>query len=814
MFRRCVVVILGIQRDAFRLDNSPERRCFVRLISAVVIVGAFVIWQSVSRGATLYWDTNEGVPGCGLGNGDWFASNWSADVAGSITTGVWTNGSDAVLSAGSDATGNLTISANSTEILIGNLTVEEGNILIVGSSAFNYASKQTWTTNAGGSLYLDNDIASNNGASLTIKSDGNTTLNGTLNSSGMVNKTGTGVLFLNGVTNLTTSNGNLSVSAGTVSIQNGSIQANGLSITGSGSKVILSGASLNLTKGFSVDGGSGTPCAFQMTGGTLNCGGSLSVGSGYTTASTLQSGGTATMDTLRVGISSVGTYNLSGTAVLYSRESLVGGNQGIGSFVQSGGAHIVSADLTVGYRSTLSGRDGYYQLDAGTLSTGATFLGSWYGDGNFQQNGGEFAAGFLGVKSPCSYTMRGGQLSAMDSMYVGGTLDLGGTNAASVSVGGIANLCGATIIGGQQATFSVAPDSLVIFPADFNPNTRFASFSNKGLVSNLGSGVNIPVGRVVKGSGTIVDHVYCAGSLLQQAGYTVPTLALISNNSINLKTGIMVDGGTARLGPAATVTVNDSISGIAGGELQSQYMNVGYGDSGSFNQTGGSVSASSLTIGISTGNSRVSGTYTISGGSLAVDSGLTLGATQGNGTMQQIGGQVRVGSALTIGTGGHAGPPLAIYEICGGSLSAAGITVGGTYAFGTFEVLGSDAIIVDTGSFSLAPNNGGGFGQLFSHVEEDGLSTIVVSGKATLAGSWELFDDGAPCGRWNVLTAEGGVTSPGTVRLPDATWSWGIDAGTTLWVQHVPEPSALALLGASAFGLLGVVLRRRVVRCA
>ena len=321
------------------------------------------------------------------------------------------------------------------------------------------------------------------------------------------------------------------------------------------------------------------------------------------------------------------------------------------------------------------------------MNTGSTFVGS--NDGEFQQNGGVFETGFLAIRYGSSYTMRGGQLSTLDSVYAGGTFDFG-VNAAAVSVAGIANFSGATIVGGQQTSFSVGPDSLAIFPAGFDPAIEFGSFSNNGLVTNLGSDIEISAGRIVKGNGTIVDHVYCAGSLLQEAAFAIPRLSFISSNSINLKKGITVDGGVVQLGAASTLIVNDQISGITDGQLETSTMQVAdKSGTGQFTQSGGAVTAYSLTVASSTGNSRVSGGYEISGGSLSVLGNLTLGATQGDGTVRQTGGQVDVGGNLIIGTGGHGGPPLGTYQIAAGTLTAANITGGGTYATGTLEVFGS-----------------------------------------------------------------------------------------------------------------------------
>lgn len=789
---------------ARRVDEGCVRRRYLSLGALLLLLLLLLNgWAADGRAGTLYWDSNGAVPGCGTGNGDWVTSNWSTDPLGAAATSPWTDGSDAVFSAGSDATGDVNITASTGDVLVGNLSVEEGSVSIAGSGSLRFSGNQTWTVNAGTGLSVANNVTNVNGTTLTINSLGNTTLSGALTGNSGLTKTGAGGLTLSGDINLMTSKGYLTVSGGTA-VANGTIQPYGAIVSGSSGgsgRLLLSGGTMDVYSGLFVGGTSGAPGTFEMTGGTLTAANYLSVGSDSCTPSISQSGGIATCDSLRVGVrytySNVATYRLSGNGELRSRESLVGGDWGTGSFYQTGGSHVVSANLTLGYMASCYG---YYQLDGGTLTTGSTFLGSYYGDGDFQQNGGSFSAGYLNVKPGHSYTMRGGQLSALDSAFIGGTFDLG-SSRGSVTMGGIANFSRATILGGQQTMFSVGSDSLVIFPAGFNPAAQLASFVNNGLVAYADDAVTIPAGRTVKGSGTIANPIYCAGSLLQQAAWTVPTSASVSNNSINLTTGIMVDGGTVHLGRAANLYVRDSSSGISGGELQTSSLQVGNNTPGTFTQTGGTVTASTMTVGSSTGNSRITGTYAISSGSLSVVNNLVLGSTQGQGILQQAGGQVSVGT-LTLGTGGHGGPPLALYQISGGTLSAGTLTAGGMYATGTLEVFGSDPVI-STGSFQLASPLGTACGRLFSHVEDDGISTISVTGNASLPGTWQVFDDGAPAGRWNVLQASGTVSTPGTVLLPDATWSWGIDSSNTLWVQHVPEPSTGVLL---ASGVLGVLI--------
>jgi fibronectin-binding autotransporter adhesin len=803
--RRGRRVFLHQQRLRAHVKESLYSIVWRWTVNVALLALLAVHGSSAARGSMLYWDTNGATAGCGSGNGDWQGANWSGDSSGMTATGLWTNGSDAVFSAGSDTTGSFTVTAPS-DLTLGNLAVEEGNANFVGSGVLSIAPSSTWTINSAANLAVINDL-NPGGALFTVNTAGNATFSGAISGSGSLTKTGTGILELAGVNNLSGSTAYLNVNAGTLLVPQGTTQATSISLAGSGTSMTLSGGSISLIYGFSVGGVAGMPCNFHMTGGTLNCGSSLSVGSDNNTPSISQSGGLATSNQLRVGVRytyfNVATYTLSGTGILQSQEALVGGDWGRGSFYQTGGTHTVASDLTLGYAANCYG---YYQLDGGSLTTASTFLGSYYGDGDFRQNGGTFAAGYLDVKYGHTFTLRGGQFSALDSCRIGGTFDFG-ANAASVSTAGIANFAGATIVGGQGTTFSVAADSLVIFPTGFDPVARFSSFVNNGLVSYFGSAVTIPAGHTVRGNGTIVDHVYCSGALLQQASYTVPTLSSISNNSINLKGGITVDGGNVQLGPAATLTVNDTTSGITSGTIQTNYFNVANSADGQFNQSGGSISAANANIGFSNGNSRVTGEYVISGGTLSVTNQATMGSTQGLGMLRQTGGQVNVGSTLTIGTGGHAGPPEAHYDIFAGSLSAGTITIGGTYAIGTLDVHGDDATIT-ANLLSLFSGAGGVYGELISDIDQDGLSTIFVSGNASLGGRWLVNDDGAGFGRWNVVTAGQILSTPASVTLPGTDWTCGVENNRTLWVQHVPEPSVVGLLGMAAITVLGYTCRR------
>lgn len=85
-----------------------------------------------SQAASLYWDTNGATTGAGGATpaGIWGTDSfWSLSSAGTAATAGWTNGSIAVFSAGSDATGAFAVTLNGTQTA-GGVTFEEGIVTL------------------------------------------------------------------------------------------------------------------------------------------------------------------------------------------------------------------------------------------------------------------------------------------------------------------------------------------------------------------------------------------------------------------------------------------------------------------------------------------------------------------------------------------------------------------------------------------------------------------------------------------------------------------------------------------------------------
>jgi len=257
----------------------------------------------------------------------------------------------------------------------------------------------------------------------------------------------------------------------------------------------------------------------------------------------------------------------------------------------------------------------------------------------------------------------------------------------------------------------------------------------------------------------------------------------------------------ARYGTGASTvgTVN-----MTGGTISAvrEYIGDGAGANGGvFNHSGGTNTVSDyLPIGddaSSTGAYNLSGTGILNLTGSTAEFGMTVG-NNGTGTFNQTGGTINGDRKVKVGRYGTG-----TYAISGGTMDVFKLEISDNVSgSGTFKVTGDDATINLDWYVSR-----GGNGTLVSELDADGLSTINVTDKALLSGTWNVTDLGAVAGTYNVLVAADGFdgTSFDTVNLPSDDWSWGIDGGTTLYVEYIPEPATLSLL---LVGGLAVLVKR------
>ena len=385
---------------------------------------------------------------------------------------------------------------------------------------------------------------------------------------------------------------------------------------------------------------------------------------------------------------------------------------------------------------------GYGNQTGGTVQVGqAAYIGDG-GAGIATQTGGNFNTTthlYLGLGgAQGTYRLKGGTLSVGSNIFGGtgtGTMVLdGGTLSLAGSIFNVTNL----VLGDEQAgSWTLGTGKTLTVTNQVVGKNFTGAFTQSGGTNNAGT---LTLGQT-SGSGTYL----LTGGNLNVSGQVVDGTG----------TGtLQIDGGT--FAPGGNVTVDN--------------LKVGITVTGSHTQSANSYSVGTLTMG--------SGTYTLSGGSLAV-SGDVVNAT-GTATLALNGGsfspsgdvsvdnlQVGVNAAashtLTAGTwqagsltfgvqGGGAGT----LALDGGVLNVSGnVSVGtgtGTLILngGTFNAGGS----VNVGNLKLAATNDVSFTQASNSYT---AGSLVLGMNAGRSGSWRL--DG---GTLNVASIP---DSPGTGSL-------------------------------------------------
>jgi outer membrane autotransporter protein len=379
----------------------------------------------------------------------------------------------------------------------------------------------------------------------------------------------------------------------------------------------------------------------------------------------------------------------------------------------------------------------------------------------------------------------------------GGTLDFPSTtNGAGVGFGGtgtINQLAGNVVVTGL---FGIGADGNVTTPALGSAggtgvyNISSGTFSAAQLEIGIGSqdGGTTPTSGLLNITGGEVDSPALVLGVANGASSISNTTGAITQSAGLLNT----IGGTFEIGEATGGVGSYGLGGT--GTFTAGIVNVGdnAGSSGTFTQSGGTATVSSLIVGESG-----SGTANVSGGHLTINTAglITLGdGPNGSGAFSQSGGTITLNgtASLNVGAAGNgtysqsgglitdintgdievgSGTGNGTYTMSGGTLTSHGtFNVGGGTGTATFNYNGGT--LTFTQSMNINANG------TFNQGANFNVSAIAGTPLALNAGAVYNLDSGT-------LTIAGTMTTPGSSGISAASTATFNFAGGTVLSSNV-----------------------------
>jgi len=466
------------------------------------------------------------------------------------------------------------------------------------------------------------------------------------------------------------------------------------------------------------------------------------------------------------------------------------GSNGSGTFAQSGGFNQVGGSLGGGLSLGVNATDmGLYKLSStGTLgvvgNTNSETIGE-NGTGSFMQSGGlnsdqSFSNAFVlgeNTNSTGTYNLSAGSVGVSGDESVGysgnGTFNQsGGTNI--ISGGGGANQLdlgentggtGTYILSGG-GTLSIAGPTQIFENVGYEGSGSFIQTGGSNTIGTGDSG-SLQIGA---DSGAVGTYSLSGGLLTVNGGVGVGGfdggLGIGAGGTGTLTvsgSGRMVGNSSLYIFPNGTVSASSLV--VGGGTAFAGNIVIGPGaDIGTVNQSGGSNTLSDdLELGALDGTT---GSYTLSAGSLAVTADETLGF-EGTGVFNQTGGTNTVGGTLYLAGENTA---TGTYALSGGTLTVDGsadvgysnVGSGGTGVLtvsSTGQMVVSNTLTIYNFSSVTASNEyvGGASAANASIVVGPGGDNGVINqtaGTNTLSNDLEL---GVGVGTTGTYTLSGGV---------------------------------------------------------
>ena len=593
--------------------------------------------------------------------------SWGLNDGGVIYQGTITTTGSAQLLAGSDAsvTGTTLTSGSTIDVQ------DEGDLTISGGMTLNGTIRADAATSY--SYILFNDAGNE-----SVTGTGNIVLNASGGSTAALsNSSTTGRVSIgSGITITAPTGGSISGAITSAASITGSGSGSTLTIDGQAAEGFINTGTITANGGSTLDLNN-----FNNAGGSVVASSAtVNLGGNFSTADV----GTITRTGSASAVNIVGVLNNSGKTFTLTNTTgswglLDDGTISGGTFTTTG-----SAQLLAGANSTLQGIN---------LSSGSTVAVQ---DGGYLYiNGAMILNGTLRADTATSYSQI--IFNDVNDQTIGGTgaiiLNQSGSAIASIlndSAAGIVNLgAGLTISalnGGNISGYFASSATILNSGANHTLNidsgstSQFILFKNSGLISVTSSGIltgtsieNLPAGNINDSGGAFAyltgmqnyGAIYVNSAEMQFTGGWINNL-----NATVTATNLGAISSTGATSNSGTITLTNAFF-FGGGETFTNLgqVNLSAGDNfnavsgtlalngGTFNQTGGVVNATQVTIAPAasvTANFNVSGGLanvttllaSISGGSGRIN-------VTGTGTLNISSGlTVRTGNVLTIGTGG------------------------------------------------------------------------------------------------------------------------------------------------------------------
>ena len=722
----------------------------------------------------------QGTPG-GIGD----TAGPSVSVAGDLSVGMQ-SGSQGTYTIND---GTLTVGGG---ILIGQASTANnqfiqngGSVIITGSAGGDsrYTPLNFWAPSWSnpGQLVIGGEEPSDNGTGTYTMYDGPAGAPSTLTANFIsIGYSGTGTF--NQVGGSVTTNG---IDMGDCGGCNGSSAAGFYNLTGNGQLTVNGGVSVgDFGYGYFTQNGAATT-------NTIN--GTLSIGNGAVPTPQYPTD------------PSIPFYNRSGTYELdagtLSTQYTVVGSQGLGTFIQTGGAHIVQDTLTVGQQNLqpLSGPEGsgtydspvfggpapgYYYMSGGTLTaggdpspghdtSGAGIIVGDAGDGTFNQTGGSVTSGVVGANR--------GDLIVSAQTGSTGVYNLGVTGQSESNAPTL-QVYGDTTIGRDAA-------GLITFQI---PNPAYTQGSNlpmtltetipgaasNGTLNIAGNGTSVSINQYTgfnsHNGGNLVVGLNGTGAVTQTDQSTVyldHNLVLGANQGATGSYTLTATPVSTSPSPGDWSTYNLTvgsdldIGGMQTDAYGNNFQTAQNGGTGAFNASSGDayvVGAVNVGNNGGTGNLNVSGTAT-----LTVQTGMNVGDNNASGSGAATGTVTQIGGTVTVGLG----------------TSTANLNVGvtndpGDGTAGSYSITGSSSVLNVNGNADLGVSPGA-TGTLTIGAGSDSPIVNINSTPGNSDGNLTIGDGGTGylylnSGSLNVANAtQIGVNGTGTVTQTGGSFTTG-----------------------------------------